>query len=226
MPKVWLKDLVDNFLKNSTNLSSTNQQNILLYDPYEYENYKIYDNIYKIVIGKPVEPFRQREKEDFIFCCQRNDEFQNTVEIAVNCLEYGIKGIFAGRIWPGYNLLDYIDNKTTFYLGDNISDKDKMEYTSKSLMTCFFHKTPTYFNLSAIESLSVNTPILANPTRCFNYIIKEDENGWTFNGNNFLECYLKSKNINQKNVYNSSLLYSSTSMLNSFEATFKQILNK
>jgi ATP-dependent helicase/nuclease subunit A len=29
MPKIWLKDLIDNFLKNSTNLSSINQQNIL-----------------------------------------------------------------------------------------------------------------------------------------------------------------------------------------------------
>ncbi len=29
MPKIWLKNLINNFLKNSTNLSSSNQQNIL-----------------------------------------------------------------------------------------------------------------------------------------------------------------------------------------------------
>ena len=48
----------------------------------------------------------------------------SSIEIAKECIKYKIKGIFAGTIGKDYELMDYIDNINTFFLGE-ISDNEK-----------------------------------------------------------------------------------------------------
>jgi len=151
-----------------------------LYDPTCFANNQN-EKTKKIKIGKFVPEFSRSIKEDFIFQCSRHDRYFNTIEVAENCIKYGIKGYFAGPIFDDYQLMNYIDNKFTFYLG-LISEKEKNEYCRRARMTTYLHNWEPPFNLSVIESLAQGTPILAKKVGFFNYFLKEGVNGFEYDG--------------------------------------------
>lgn len=196
--------------------------NTLLYRPGEKNRY---GNGYKIVIGKFVSSvFVDSPREDMIFCCGRADGHFNTIETAKFCLETGIKGVFAGPILDNYPLMDYIDGKTTFYLG-LISEREKMEYTKRAMVTTYLHTWETAFNLSAVESLSVGTPIIAAKRGCFRYLLKEGINGFYWKpGDDLMELYEKCKTLDREKVWETAKEFSHTAMVNSFYTAFEKIL--
>jgi hypothetical protein len=183
-----------------------------------------YGKSYPIVIGKYVaDEFAPSPREDLIFNCGRNDIYFNSIKTAQFCLENGIKGVFAGPILDNYPLLDYIDNKTTFYLG-LISEEEKLNWLRKATASTYLHTWDTAFNLSAVESLSVGTPIITAKRGCFEYLTQEGINGYYWNGSNLKEVYDKSKFLDQVKVWESAKRFSHKAMVDSFYKAFEQIL--
>jgi len=197
---------------------------ILLYTPGEKP---VFGEKYKYIkIGKPVPEFKIYEKEPFIFQCSRHDDHQNTIEVAKNCLKYGIKGYFAGPIHNNYPLIEYIDNKTTFYLG-LISEEEKLDYTKRATLTTYLHNWETVFNQSVIESWSVGTPILANNVGFFKYTLKYGVNGFIYNGQNFEDAFDKAKYfIKQEDCWLSAKEFSVEEMVASFKKAFEEIIKE
>ncbi len=182
---------------------------------------------YPIKIGKPVpKEFIENKKEDYIFQCSRHDESLNSIEVAENCIKYQIMCCFAGPIYGNYPLMNYIDNKYTFYLGQ-ITEEEKLNFTKRSRLATFFFQTGCVFNQSVIECLACGTPIFYkliypnNDPTFRNWLqdeikIKHNYTGFVFNGNNFLECYQMARNIDQKKCWEIAKEYSVEEMLRTF----------
>jgi Glycosyl transferases group 1 len=189
----------------------------LLYDHTQvaaWPNQKIkYIQIGKEVISE--ENFSPSIKEDFIFTCTRHDELMNSIEIAKNCLKYNVKGFFAGPIHNNYNLLDYIDNKTTIYLG-LLDEEEKIKFSRKARIYPIFANWDIVFNQSVLEANSNGTPIFVTKRGWFKNYVKEDKNGYFYDGNNFIEIYEKSYNISQQECNLAAQQYGIKPMLESF----------
>lgn len=201
-----------------------NNDYILLYTPGEKP---VFGERYKYIkIGKPVPKFFERKGDrispPYIFQCSRHDESMNSIEVAQQCLKHGIKGYFAGPINDGYELLNFIDNKTTFYFG-LLPEDEKMNLSSMATLTTYLHKWETVFNQSVIESWSVGTPILANRVGFFNHVLKDGVNGFFYNGENFKECFDNAKNIKSEDCWKSAKEFSVEEMISSFKKAFEEI---
>lgn len=179
----------------------------------------------KVKIGKPVaKNFSPTKKKDLLFQCTRNDSTMDTAVTAKLCIKYGIKGVFAGPILNGYNLLDYIDNKNTYYIG-NIPEQEKIHYCRNARLYGCIQNWDTIFSLSAVEALGQGTPIIARNRGCFKYLVENGKNGFYFDSDeSFLDAWNKSVDINQWDCYNKASEYSEIEMVNSFYEKFKEIL--
>jgi hypothetical protein len=147
----------------------------------------------------------------------------NSIEIAKNCLKYGIKGYFGGPVHGNYPLLDYIDNIYTFYVGV-LSEEEKLDYTRRSRLYPILADWDVVFNQSALEANGEGTPILVAKRGWFNGYLKEGVNGY-FYSDNFIEVYQKSLEIDQEKCNIEAQKYSIFPMINSFLKTFNEILN-
>jgi glycosyltransferase involved in cell wall biosynthesis len=178
-----------------------------------------------IKLGKfvPKSLKNDNRSNDFIFQCSRHDELMNSIEVAKNCLKYNIKGVFAGPIHNNYNLMQFIDDKITFYIG-MISEEEKLNLSFNARLTTYLHKWETPFNQSVIESLGQGTPILANKVGFFNEILKDERNGFIYNGNNFLMAYENSLLIDKNECLVSAKQFSTEEMIQSFVMAFEKIL--
>jgi len=159
--------------------------------------------------------FTEYEKEPFIFQCTQHTDSFGSIEVAKECLAHKYKCFFAGPIFNSYNLLDFIDNKSTFYLGQ-ISQTKKVELYKKATFATFFHKHETPFNLSLIEGLGYGVVPICSSNIFFNKIIKNEYNGFIFK-NNFKEIINHSKlKEMQRNCFNTAQLFSKEEMIHSF----------
>jgi len=168
--------------------------------------------------------FEQRIKEPLVFQCTQHVDTFGSIEVAKECLKYNYKCFFAGPIFNSYKLLDYIDNKTTFYLGQ-ISQDEKINLYKKATFSTFFHKHETPFNLSLIEGFNYGVIPICVKNTFFNSIIQEGENGYFYN-NNFKEIIDKT-NLKemQKNCFNTAQLFSKEEMIRLFLLAVNKNLN-
>lgn len=200
-----------------------NNNYTLLYTPGEKSSF---GEKYKYIkIGKPVGPLEYTVKQPYIFQCSRHDDHMNTREVAQNCLKYGIKGYFGGPIHNNYGLMEFIDNKTTFYLG-LISEEEKLLMTKFATLTTYLHKWDTVFNQSVIESWALGTPILANNVGFFKYTLKHGINGFAYDGSNFKEAFDGAAMIDQKSCWLTAKEYSVEEMVASFKKAFEEIIQE
>src|ERR1041384_3145445 len=173
-----------------------------------------------VKIGKDVPKiFQEHQKSDFIFQCTQHCRDFDTNSIAQECLKHNIKGYFAGPI-RDYNLMDYIDNKTTFYLGQ-ISEQEKLEYTRNARLYTLPLTWDVVFSQSAIEANGLGTPLLTRRVGWFNEYIKEGINGYFYN-DNFLEVWNNCDKIDQRKCWESAREFS----LEEVERTFYQAFNE
>ena len=178
-----------------------------------------------VTIGKDVpKEFKEFNERDGIFQATQHCNDFGSIDIAKECIKHGIKGIFAGPI-RDYPLLDYIDNKNTFYVGI-LSEEDKLNYTKKAKLYTLPLKWEVAFNQSAIEAGGLGTPILATKRGWFNEYIKDGINGFFYDQTNFLECYRKSDRIDQRLCWESAREFSIENMVNSFYQAFNEIKNE
>lgn len=176
---------------------------LLSYNDYQFPQIKNPETkIYKFTLGKRIPYFFQRrEKSDMIFQCTRHVPEFSSIEIASFCLKNGIKGVFAGPIAQNYRLMDYIDNKTTYYLGE-ISEEEKINLTKQAKIYALIHNWPTPFNLSAIEALGYGTPVACTTLGFWPSLIKHKENGWhCYNDDNLLEFWENRDKFDQSACY-------------------------
>lgn len=159
--------------------------------------------------------FTAYEKEPFIFQCTQHVDTFGSIEVAKECIKYDYKCYFAGPIFNNYNLLDYVDNKIIFYLGQ-ISQEEKINFYKKATFASYLHKHETPFNLSLIEGFGYGVIPICSSNTFFNKIIKNEYNGFIFK-NNFKEIisHPKLKEM-QKNCFNTAKAFSKEEMLKSF----------
>ena len=174
------------------------------------------------VLGKAIpEEFQEHKKSNYIFQCTQNCKDFNTIEVAKNCIKYGINGFFGGPI-RDYDLMDYINNKNTFYLGI-MSEQEKLKYTKEARLYTNLSIWDVVYNQSVIESWGLGTPVLTNRVGWFNEVIRENVNGFFYDGSNFKECYDKCLDIKQIDCYNAAKQYDVPNMINSFKKAFNEI---
>lgn len=175
-------------------------------------------------IGKPVpQIFVPNVKADYVFQCSRHDEAMNSIEAARACLESGIHGYFAGPIHGGYPLLQYIDNRTTFYLGE-VDESTKLGYCRHAKLFTLLHNWDVPFNQSVIEAQGQGTPIFVRPRGpFFAKYLKDGINGFSCEKHSFIEAFNNSLSIDQKKCWESARAYDVEIMTESFKKAFYEI---
>lgn len=150
---------------------------VLLYDPSFRAQFG--ERAKYVRIGKPVPPtFAPSTKEPFVFQCSRHDDHMNSIEVAKQCLQYGIKGVFAGPIHGTYPLMDYIDGVTTVYVGE-IDEATKLDYYRRARLVTLLLTWSAPFNQTLIEAQGQGTPIYVNRRGPFlETYLKHDLNGF------------------------------------------------
>jgi glycosyltransferase involved in cell wall biosynthesis len=174
--------------------------------------------LFQIGVNVP-EVFTEYQKEDLIFQCTQHVDTFNSIEVAKKALDINYKAFFAGPIFDNYNLLDYIDNKNTFYLGQ-ISEEEKIQYMKKAKFSTFLHKHETPFNLSIIESMAYGVVPICMPNKFFGSIINDRSNGFLYKGSfgEIIELYdEKMQNL----AYQTAKIFSKENMINSFILALK-----
>lgn len=200
-------------------------EHLLLYN--DFQKPKIQNpntKIHKFTLGIELPKFEVRKKEDFIFQCSRHVTEFNSIEVAQFCIGNKIRGYFAGPIAEGYKLLDYIDNKNTFYLGE-ISESTKQDFLSRARLCTMMHNWPTPFSLSAIEALAFGTPVACVGFGFWPSLIIEGYNGYYITTNMQLrQAWDASKTVSQRTCYGSVLQYNHFNMMTSLTRCFEEIL--
>ncbi len=179
--------------------------------------------IYKTIIGPKVEPFQEYKKEDLIFQCTRHEKCFQSLEVAQLALKYKIKTVFAGPMQNGYPLPNYIDNVTTFYLGQ-ISNAEKIAWNKRAKFNTQFQSWPTCATLSGKESLAYGSAIIALPIGGWPRFIKQGINGFLINSEqDFVNAWASRDSIIQKNCYDTALEHSEDKMIETVQAAFESI---
>jgi hypothetical protein len=188
-------------------------EHLFLYNDYQHPRIKgSKTKVYKFTLGKDIKPLVQREKSDYIFQCTRHCHEFCSIDVARTCRAAGIKAYFAGPIVNDYPLLNEIDNYHTFYLGQ-IDEETKMHFTERARLYTMIHNWPTPFNLSAIEALSVGTPIVATPVGFWPSLIKPEFNGFFASTTaDIIYAYENANKISQASCYSSASPFNNSSM--------------
>lgn len=198
---------------------------LLLYN--DYQRIKLGNpntKIFKFCLGTEIPKYFQKQtKEDFIFQCSRHVSVFNTIEIAKFCNNRKIRCYFAGPIDPSYKLKDHIDNISTFYLGE-LEEDIKLHYTKRARLYTLIHNWPTPFSLSAVEALSLGTPVVCTPIGFWPSLIKPNVNGFfATNEEELYKAWIQAKDINQHDCYTSVLKHNHYSMIESLFDIFNKI---
>ncbi len=179
--------------------------------------------IYNIVIGPKFQPFQIYKKEDFIFQCSRHFKHYHSIDVAQMALKYGVQTYFAGPIEAGYPLMDYIDNKTTHYLGV-IDETTKRDYYSRAKLNTQWQDYGISVTLAGKEAASYGCPILATRVGGWLDFIKPGING-DFIGldEDFINVWNNRDNYPQEECYNYGLELSSDKMIETVVEALKDL---
>jgi glycosyltransferase involved in cell wall biosynthesis len=187
--------------------------------------YSKYAKVYDIVIGPRFEPFIERKKENFIFQCSRHGNLYQSIELASLCNKYNIKIYFAGPIEQEYDLLKYINNKNSFYIG-LISQELKKDFFKKAKANVQIQTYPISATLTGKEASSYGVPILAAPIGGWNDYIKHGINGFFIqNEEDFINAWHNLDIIKQENCYNLGSDHSEEKMFELVVKSLQEIYN-
>lgn len=191
-------------------------KNVMLFDRQNQEpQFMGQPTIYDIIIGPKFELFKAYPKEDIIFQCSRHFSHYQSIIVAQLALKYDIKTYFAGPIENGYPLIDYIDNKTTFYLGV-IDSETKRDFYKRAKLNTQFQNYPISATLAGKEASSYGCGILASPIGGWKHFIKDSINGFFIKTEaDFIKAWEKRDQLSQKNCYDMGLPHSEENMVNS-----------
>lgn len=205
-------------------------ERVILYN--DYQNPRISNpntKIYKARIGVPLPEFKEYQKEDYIFSCHRQSIYFGARWIMKMAHRHKLKYITAGppdKDFP--EMMSYVDNKYVTYLGI-IPQEQKTELYSKAYCSTSLHFWNTPMNLSALESLSLGTPIISHPIGFWPSLIKNGKNGFFIDQEDeigFMSAFNGCSLIKQKDCYDSMTHLSSDLMVQDYLQAFEQIVNE
>jgi hypothetical protein len=182
-------------------------------------------------IGKPV-PAQCPEKpsafssaeQPFLFQVSRHDDHMGSIAIAKACLEAGIPGVFAGPIHHDYPLRDYIDGKTTTYLGE-IDEQTKMDLHRRARLGVLCADWDLPFSQTLIEAQGQGTPIYVNRRGPFlKTYLKDGVNGFDAAGCSLREAFERAPLIDPQECWASAKAYDVPVMVESFRRAFNEIV--
>lgn len=178
---------------------------------------------FSIKIGKACPTFQFYEKEDFIFQATNHFNKFQSIEVAQICNNNNIPIIFAGPIDKGYPLLDYINNKTSFYKGE-IGYEEKIELTKKARAHTLVHSVPIPFTLSGLEALSYGAPLITSRHGFWPTFIKPGVNGFLISdAEEFVNAYKGCFSIDQFDCYKYAFEYDIQKVVTSFVNVFNYL---
>lgn len=176
----------------------------------------------RIVIGKPIPNYKPERRDGFIFQCTAMRDCFSVQEVVDFCERNRINGVFAGPKGDDIKFGKYSD-----YLGE-VSEGLKLQYLRRCRLTTLLHKAHTCFSLSAVEALSVGTPIACYNQLFWPEMIVHQRNGFFIDKNNFnqslLEAYNNADKLDGFDIHLSSYRYSEEQMCFSFMSAFREIM--
>lgn len=202
---------------------------VLLYDPSFRAQFG--ERAKYVRIGKPVPEqwpgglWDLRER--FVFQCSRHDDHLNTIALAKQCLAEGFRGVFAGPIHNGYPLLDYIDGKTTVYLGE-IDEATKLDYCRRAGLYGMLHAWDAMpFNQSIIEAQGQGTPIYTYPKGPFlKTYLQHKHNGFDANVYNLSCAWIAADADVSYASWKAAREYDVSVMCRTFKTAFTEIVSE
>lgn len=211
-------------------LINANHKDLAMYNTFQNPRmpYNCSPRIYQFVLGCPIPEQKETSKDNFIFQCTRHTPTFGSIEVAKFALQFGIKTIFAGPIDKNYPLLNYIDNKTTFYLGQ-ITENEKIDYTRRAKATTYLHSWPTPMNLSAVQSLMLGTPVVATSVGFWSDLVHDGVNGFLVSDttpNSLMKAWVQIDYIRQRDCIASASHLSQENMVDSFVNVCHNVLEK
>jgi len=199
-------------------------KHVLLFDiknqePQLTSNHKVYN----IVIGPKFPVFQEYPKEDMIFQCSRHCRAYHSIEVAYYALKHEITTVFAGPIDKDYPLLNFINNKITYYLGV-IDQKTKEDFMKRAKVNTQFQDYNISVTLAAKEAASYGCTIFATKMGGYKNFIKDGVNGFfIFSDMDFCNSWNKLDDIKQINCYNEALQFSEDKMVESVLSALNDI---
>lgn len=204
---------------------------VLLYDPSFRPMYG--ERAKYVRLGKPVPvecPSRlscSAQEHPYVVQVTRHDMHMNSIEVAKQCLHYGIKGIFAGPILDNYPLLDYIDGVTTVYLGE-IEESVKMDLYRNAQLCALLTAWDPPFNQSIIEAQGQGCPIWVNQRGVFlQRYLKHGINGLRVDGPNPVnlhDAFNLAGAIDPQQCWRAAREYDVSVMCGTFKQAFREIV--
>lgn len=178
-------------------------------------------------IGKPVPALYPgyEGRERLVVQVSRHDDHMNSVALAKQCLAEGFKGVFAGPIHAGCQLLDYIDGKTTVYLGE-ISEADKLAWYRRAMLFGLLHQWDQLpFNQSVIEAQGQGTPIyVTNRGPFFARYLNHGVNGFDASLESLCSACDLIDEGNSRASWQAARAYDVPGMCTSFKRAFNEIV--
>lgn len=202
---------------------NSNNDYILLYDPSFRAQFG--EKVKYVKIGKPVPAtFIPSIKDNYIFTCSRHDDHMASINIAKACLSSGIKGVFVGPIHHNYPLMDYIDGKTTIYIGE-IGEENKLDFCRHATLFALLLEWEAPFSQSLIEAQGQGTPIYVNKRGPFlESYLKHTINGFDASLFTLEQAFHSARTVDmQRECWEAASQYSVPVMVSSFKKAFYEI---
>ena len=180
--------------------------------------------VYQFVLGMKMPKFQEYQKNDFIFQCSNHYSQINSGYVARLAQKYKIMAYFAGPVAGDSDLLDFIDNVHTFYLGE-IDEKMKIEFlTGAKIVTALYSHSINETPLAAKQALSYNCGIVTTGAGHIGKIVKDGHNGFIVSKEeDFIKAWENRNLLKQYDCWKSIQGYSLENMVNSFERVVKSI---
>lgn len=200
-------------------------KNLLLYNNFQNSQIEGEINRFYFTLGIELPPYPQIiEKKDYIFQCSRHCPEFSSIEVASFAQRNKIKTIFAGPIVDNYPLMNFIDNKTTFYIGE-VSNEVKLKMTMEAGLCTYLFNWPAPFNLSLLESIAYGTSVATTRMGFTPSILIENVNGFFCHNEESLLHAWNYRKINQRAAYDTILNYNHFNMINSLKTAFQKIID-
>jgi|SRR3990167_4490689 len=189
------------------------------------ENHKT--KIFEFVLGISVPMFEVYQKQDFILQVTNHYPQINSNVLARWALKYKIKTIFAGPISEKYQLLDYIDYESTFYLGE-IKQEEKIKLLKKAKLISSVYSFPINGPpLFCKEGLGFGCGLLSARIPSIEKILKEGHNGFfVLDEASFVDAWNHRHYIDQKDCWNTANKWNLNKMVFSFQKVIDSVLNE
>lgn len=183
--------------------------------------------IHEFVLGINIPQFQTYEKEDLVFSCGNQYPQVNSHILAQWAIRNQIKVIFAGPIDKIYQeqFLRNVDYNWAIYIGQ-IAEGEKIKLMKKALI---YVDLPSHNlngpRLSVKQAWSYGCSVISSPMGIMPEVVKNGINGFIIgNEMEFVKAVVNSKNINQKDCWDTANQWHLEKMILSFMEVISNVM--